>query len=281
MAEEFSIHTSTIGETGETVVFLHGLFGQGKNFTQVAKALQPEFQSVLVDLPNHGASDWTERFDYVEQADLVAEHLRRTVAAENPVNLVGHSMGGKISMVLALRHPELVRRLAVVDISPIAHKDMGEFEHLLDSLLEVPLDEISTRSEAGQQLREPIPEDMVRGFLLQSLIRSDNGFRWRNNLAMLRRSLPQIADFPYHPVTHDDAAAESSASDKEYPQYSGPVRWIAGAKSHYIKEEYAPAMRALFPRVSQITVKNAGHWVHAEQREVFTEVLSRFLHTER
>lgn len=275
MAEEFSIHTSTVGETGETVVFLHGLFGQGKNFTQIAKGLEPEFQSVLVDLPNHGASDWTESFDYVDQADLVAEHLRRTVAADGPINLVGHSMGGKISMVLALRHPELVRRLAVVDISPIAHKDMGEFEHLLDSLLQVPLDEISTRSEAGQQLREPIPEDMVRGFLLQSLVRSDDGFRWKNNLKLLRQSLPQIADFPYDPVTDD--AAETDPANAERPQYTGPVRWIAGAKSNYIKEEYAPAMRALFPRVRQITVKNAGHWVHAEQREVFTQILQRFL----
>lgn len=275
MAEEFSIHTSTVGETGETVVFLHGLFGQGKNFTQIAKGLEPEFQSVLVDLPNHGASDWTESFDYVDQADLVAEHLRRTVAADEPINLVGHSMGGKISMVLALRHPELVRRLAVVDISPIAHKDMGEFEHLLDSLLQVPLDEISTRSEAGQQLREPIPEDMVRGFLLQSLVRSDDGFRWKNNLKLLRQSLPQIADFPYDPVTDD--AAETDPANAERPQYTGPVRWIAGAKSNYIKEEYAPAMRALFPRVRQITVKNAGHWVHAEQREVFTQILQRFL----
>lgn len=275
MAEEFSIHTSTVGETGETVVFLHGLFGQGKNFTQIAKGLEPEFQSVLVDLPNHGASDWTESFDYVDQADLVAEHLRRTVAADGPINLVGHSMGGKISMVLALRHPELVRRLAVVDISPIAHKDMGEFEHLLDSLLQVPLDEISTRSEAGQQLREPIPEDMVRGFLLQSLVRSDDGFRWKNNLKLLRQSLPQIADFPYDPVTDD--AAETDPANTHHPQYTGPVRWIAGAKSNYIKEEYAPAMRALFPRVRQITVKNAGHWVHAEQREVFTQILQRFL----
>lgn len=275
MAEEFSIHTSTVGETGETVVFLHGLFGQGKNFTQIAKGLEPEFQSVLVDLPNHGASDWTESFDYVDQADLVAEHLRRTVAADEPINLVGHSMGGKISMVLALRHPELVRRLAVVDISPIAHKDMGEFEHLLDSLLQVPLDEISTRSEAGQQLREPIPEDMVRGFLLQSLVRSDDGFRWKNNLKLLRQSLPQIADFPYDPVTDD--AAETDPANTQQPQYTGPVRWIAGAKSNYIKEEYAPAMRALFPRVRQITVKNAGHWVHAEQREVFTQILQHFL----
>ncbi|WP_120002892.1 alpha/beta fold hydrolase [Nesterenkonia muleiensis] len=264
MAEELSLHSEIVGETGETVVFLHGLFGQGKNFRQIAKGLTSDFQSLLVDLPNHGASDWTQRFDYVEQADVVAEHLRRTVAAEAPVNLVGHSMGGKVAMLLALRHPELIGRLAVVDISPVAHQSMGEFEHLLDSLLDLPLKEISSRGDADELLREPIPEDMVRGFLLQSMVRSDDGFRWRPNLQLLRQSLPQIADFP----DTDDARR----------QFEHPVLWVAGAKSDYIKDDYAPAMRELFPRTTLTTVKGAGHWVHAEQSQVFTEVLKRFLH---
>lgn len=261
MTEELSLHSETVGVSGETVVFLHGLFGQGKNFTQIAKGAQPDFQSLLVDLPNHGASDWTQGFDYVEQADVVAEHLRRTVAAEAPVNLVGHSMGGKVAMLLALRHPELIGRLAVVDISPVAHQSMGEFEHLLDSLLDLPLKEISSRREADERLREPIPEDMVRGFLLQSLVRSDEGFRWRPNLKLLRQSLPAIADFP----------------EFDRAQFEQPVLWVAGAKSDYVQDEYAATMREFFPRTTLTTVKGAGHWVHAEQPQVFTEVLKRFL----
>lgn len=275
MAEELPVHSETVGDTGDTVVFLHGLFGQGKNFTQIAKGLRPDFQSLLVDLPNHGASDWTQEFSYLEHADAVAEHLRRTVAAEQPVNLVGHSLGGKVAMLLALRHPELITRLSVVDISPVAHESMGEFEHLLDSLLDLPLQEISSRREADERLRDPIPEDMVRGFLLQSLVRSEDGFRWRPNLKLLRQSLPKIADFP-----DDDDADVPGTAPADHPQFDHPVLWVAGAESNYIRDEYAPAMRRLFPRTRLITVKGAGHWVHAEQAQVFTEVLRRFLTAE-
>lgn len=262
MAEEsFTIHTETVGEPGEVVVFLPGLFGQGKNFTQIAKSLEPDYQSVLLDLPNHGASDWTEEFDYLEQADLVAEHLRSTVASEGPINLVGHSMGGKVAMTLALRHPDIVSRLTVVDMSPVARESDGEFEHLLSSLLALDVDAISSRGEAHEQLKEQIPQDMVRGFLLQSLARTDDGFQWLPNLELLQASLPIIADFPHF-------------GDM---QFEGPVLWVAGEKSDYITEAEEPAMRELFPRTLQTTIKDAGHWVHSEQSEVFTQVLKRFL----
>ncbi|GFZ92637.1 alpha/beta fold hydrolase [Nesterenkonia alkaliphila] len=258
----FSIHTQTVGEAGGVVVFLPGLFGQGRNFSQIAKGLEPEFSSVLVDLPNHGASDWTSSFSYPEMADLVAEHLRTTVAADGPVHLVGHSMGGKVAMVLTLRHPELVQRLVVADISPTQRADMGEFEHLLDALLGLDLEQLSSRGEADEQLQGPIPEDMVRGFLLQSLVRSGDEFLWRPNLRLLRDSLPEIGDFP---DISEEAAVEI------------PVLWIAGADSDYITEADAPAMRRLFPRARLIRIKDAGHWVHSEQPQVFTSVLKTFL----
>lgn len=259
-AESFSLNVAQLGESGETVVFLHGLFGQGKNFTQIAKALSPELRSVLLDLPNHGASDWTQRFDYVEQADIVADHLRRTVASEAPVHLVGHSMGGKVAMVLALRHPELISRLAVVDISPVARESMGEFDHLIGTLSRLDLAALSSRGEADELLQEPIPERMVRGFLLQSLLREGERFRWRVNLDLLHESLPQIGGFP-------------EFTDETF---EGPVLWVAGAESDYVQDDFAPAMRALFPRVSLTTIKDAGHWVHAEKPEVFSAVLKAF-----
>lgn len=266
MAEEsFSIHTQTVGDAGEVVVFFAGLFGQGKNFTQIAKGLVPEFQSVLVDLPNHGQSDWTQEFDYPGHADLVAEHLRENVAAEGPVHVVGHSLGGKMAMVLALRHPELVRSLTVVDISPVTHESTGEFEHLLQTLLGLDLEDLSSRGQADERLQEPIPQDMTRGFLLQSLTRTKDGFRWLPNLELLYESLPRISEFP----------------EFNNEQYEGPVLWVAGSESDYVQDEYAPRMRELFPRVLQTTVKNSGHWVHAEQPQVFTEVLTRFLTADR
>jgi pimeloyl-ACP methyl ester carboxylesterase len=111
-----TVHATEVGDSGSRVVFLHGLFGQGRNFATIAKALQPEFRSLLVDLPNHGRSAWTEDFGYKLWADLVADRLRDGFAADGAVHVVGHSMGGKVAMVLALRHPELVDRLVVVDI---------------------------------------------------------------------------------------------------------------------------------------------------------------------
>ena len=109
------LHTTSYGETGARIVFCHGLFGQGKNWTRIAKELAASHRVTLVDMPDHGRSAWSERFDYLDAADRVAGLL----AADDPVALVGHSMGGKIAMLLALRHPELVARLAVVDVSPV------------------------------------------------------------------------------------------------------------------------------------------------------------------
>ncbi len=250
------IHTTTIGEGGRPVVFLHGLFGQGKNFTQAAKALVPDFRSVLVDLPDHGRSGWTERVDYTDYADRVAEAVRD----QAPFDLVGHSMGGKVAMVLALRHPELVRRLVVVDISPSASEGSGEFEHLLGSLAAVDLTTLGRRGEADERLTSSIDDPRVRGFLLQNLRSGPAGFRWQANLDLLRRDLGTIGGFPEVASTFD-----------------GPVLWLAGERSDYVREADEPGMRALFPRTRLVTVKGAGHWVHSEQPDAFVSAVRVFL----
>jgi len=254
------IHSTEVGDSGSRVVFLHGLFGQGRNFTQVAKALRPELRSLLVDLPNHGRSAWTEQFGYAETADLVAEHLRAGFAADGPVHLVGHSMGGKTAMQLALRHPDLVDRLVVVDISPVANGSTGEFEHLLDSLAGLDLSTLERRGDADERLTEPISDERVRGFLLQNLRSTSEGFRWQANLELLRRDLPEIGGWP-----------EVDAS------FDHPVLWLAGEKSPYVRPEHEDAMRALFPRTRLATIKGAGHWVHSEQPEAFVSALRVFL----
>ncbi|WP_153396577.1 alpha/beta fold hydrolase [Ornithinicoccus halotolerans] len=249
-----------VGQDGPTVVFLHGLFGQGRNFNQIAKGLTPDYRSLLVDLPNHGRSPWTVTFDYNEHADLVAARLRADGAGEDPVHLVGHSMGGKVAMLLALRHPELVRRLVVVDIGPVHSGEMSEFEHLLDSLAGLDLERVESRTHADELLSEPITTPTVRGFLLQNLRRDGDGWRWQANLELLRRELPAIGGFPEHEGSYD-----------------GPVLWVAGEKSPYIEPEDGPAMRRLFPRTRLVTVKDSGHWVHSEQPEHFVATLRVFL----
>lgn len=244
------------------VVFLHGLFGRGRNFTSIATKLEPEVQSLLVDLPNHGQSGWTEHFSYEDMADLVAEHLRADFASAGPVDVVGHSMGGKVAMVLALRHPDLVRRLVVVDISPVdAGESRGNFHYLLDTLASVDLASLERRGEAEEYLQPLIPQDSTRLFLMQNLRRRGDAFAWEPNLALLRAELATVSGFP----------------DLTGHEFSGPVLWIRGENSDYITDADAPAMRALFPKTVKITVKGAGHWVHAERPDEFVVALRTFL----
>lgn len=258
-----TIHATEIGESGARVVFLHGLFGQGRNFTQIAKALVPELRSVLVDLPNHGRSAWSDTTDYEVVADTVADWLRETYGADGPCHVVGHSMGGKVAMALALRHPDLVDRLVVADISPTPSEGAGEFEHLLDSLAGLDLTTLKRRGEADERLSAAIQDSRVRGFLLQNLRSSSDGFAWQSNLALLRRELGVIGGWPDFSVSFDH-----------------PVLWLAGETSDYVRPEHEASMRALFPRTRLATIKGAGHWIHSEQPVSFASALRVFLLSE-
>ncbi len=253
-----SLHRTELGETGSRVVFCHGLFGQGRNWTQAAKALSAEHRVLLLDMPNHGRSPWTETFDYLELADLVAAEL-----GDEPVALVGHSMGGKIAMGLALRHPELVERLAVVDVAPVAYPSGREFVGYIETMQGLDLAALESRSEAEDALREAVPNPVVRSFLLQNLRRGDDGWHWQVNLDLLGDSMPGLTGWPA------EALGEAT--------YDGPVLWVGGADSDYIADEHAEEMDRRFPRNRRVLVKGAGHWVHSEQPEVFLEVLRRFL----
>ncbi len=254
------LHATEVGDGGPRVVFLHGLFGQGRNFNQIAKALTPDLQSVLIDLPNHGQSPWLDTTDYEVVADTVASLVRDRYVDDGPVHLVGHSMGGKVAMVLALRHPDLVDRLVVVDIAPVDSGGAGEFEHLLDSLAGLDLVGLERRADADAALAAQVDDERVRGFLLQNLRSGTNGFGWRANLDLLRSELSTIAGFP-----------EVDGS------FERPVLWVAGEHSDYVRPEHAAAMRELFPSTQLVTIKNSGHWVHSEQPEVFVATLRAFL----
>jgi pimeloyl-ACP methyl ester carboxylesterase len=255
------LNTITLGEAGSKVVFCHGLFGQGKNFTAAGKALSDRHRVVLVDMPDHGHSPRTERFDYLAYADRVADLLD----ADDPVALVGHSMGGKVAMIVALRHPELVERLVVVDVAPVAYDHAAEFEGYIKAMRAIDLETVGSRGDADAALRDAVPSSMVRGFLLQSLRREaapSEGWHWLLNLELLGRDLDAITDWP----DLGDVAP-----------YEGPVLWVGGADSRYVAPEHVAAMDRLFPLNRRVTVKGAGHWVHSEQPEVFLEVLRRFV----
>ena len=257
------LSTTSLGETGSRVVLCHGLFGQGKNFTAIGKALAVDHRVTLVDMPDHGRSPRTAGFDYLAYADLVAE----LIDPDDPVALVGHSMGGKTAMVLALRRPDLVERLVVVDVAPVAYDHAAEFEGYIAAMRAIDLATLGSRAEADAALLEAVPSPTVRGFLLQSLRRDDGedgGWHWLLNLDVLGRDLDLITDWP----------GERLAG---LPPYDGPVLWVGGADSSYVSPEHVAAMDALFPRNRRVTVKGAGHWVHSEQPEVFLEVVRRFV----
>jgi pimeloyl-ACP methyl ester carboxylesterase len=208
--------------------------------------------------------------------ELLATELEQFA---EPATLVGHSMGGKVSMQLALRRPELLRALVVVDIAPVAYPPTGgrtddpdeeasPFAAFIEAMRGLDLDALRTRDDADQALKSAVPSRMVRSFLLQSLVReglgTDGGWRWRLNLELLDRDLGELRGFPAPPAG---------------AVFDGPVLWIAGANSTYVLDEDRPHMDALFPATRLVRIKKAGHWVHSEQPEVFLETLRRFLAT--
>lgn len=253
------LHTLEYGTGGPRIVFCHGLFGQGRNWNNIARALSDDYRVTAVDLPNHGRSAWTDSVDYLEMADQVAG----LIAAEDPVTLVGHSMGGKVAMALALRHPGLIARLGVVDIAPVDYGSGSEFGRYIDAMQSMDLTSLKTRDDAEIALTPAAPDPGVRAFLLQNLRREGTGWRWQANLDVIGRDLSRLSGWP---------ADLASATP-----YQGPVLWVAGETSDYITDEATATMRSLFPRVRKIVIKGAGHWVHSEQPTTFVDVLRAFL----
>ncbi|KRC56817.1 MULTISPECIES: alpha/beta fold hydrolase [unclassified Nocardioides] len=258
-----TLHHTALGSTGSRVVFLHGLFGQGKNWTGIAKQLAEKHRVLLLDLPHHGRSDWLEHFDFAESAALVAG----AVPADEPFTLVGHSLGGKVAMVLALLHPERVERLCVADISPVRYDESREFPGYFAAMRGMDLSQVVHRSDADRLLEPAVPDTTVRSFLLQNLRRdpdAPSGWSWQANLDVLARDLGVISGWPEEELAH---AAP----------YDGPVLWLAGARSSYVQPAYDAAMDRWFPRNRKVTLKDTGHWLHSERPELFLQILQQFL----
>jgi pimeloyl-ACP methyl ester carboxylesterase len=209
--------------------------------------------------------------DYLDMAELVAAELREL---GEPVTLVGHSMGGKVAMQLALRHPQLLRALVVVDVAPSDYPERGArtddpdeeatpFAGYIAAMRALDLGSLKSRDDADEALRPAVPSRMVRSFLLQSLVRDGtDGWRWRLNLEALGRDLGHLRGFPAPPPG---------------ATFHGPVLWVAGANSTYVLPQDRARMDELFPSTRLVRIKNAGHWVHSEQPAVFAEAMRRFL----
>jgi len=265
------VFATELGEAGPRICFLHGLFGQGKNWTTIAKALADRARPLLVDLPDHGRSAWTGEFSYSGMAAGVADLLAREGSGE-PYVVVGHSMGGKVAMMLALDHPELVDRLRVVDVSPVEYPGLRDFGRYVEGMRSLDLDHLPDRATADRELVPYVQSATIRSFLLQNLRRNLDGatdggaprWQWQMNLQLLGDHLNELGGWPL-----------ASAARKVDP-YEGPVIWVAGENSNYVRPDFASTMRSLFPRTQLVTIKGASHWVHADRPEVFLATLRRF-----
>jgi esterase len=236
---------------GPVVVLLHGLFGSARNLGAVQRALSARFRVIALDLRNHGDSPHDPVMDY----DTMAADVLETLAAKDclPAAFVGHSMGGKVAMRLALTAPQQVRRLVVADIAPVPYPP--HFDTFAEAMLAIPPQ--LSRTEADAALAAAIPDQPVRSFLLHNF-RSGSG--WRIGLAEIAAALPTIAQW-----------SESGVS------YSGPTLFVTGARSNYVQPQNRPLITELFPAVRFVTIKDAGHWLHSEQPAAFNATLEAFL----
>lgn len=250
-------HTITGPQVGLPILLAHGLFGQGRNLGALARRLSDARPVVTVDMRNHGDSFHDAVHDYVTMAGDLADVI---ADLGGQADVVGHSMGGKAAMALALTRPDMVRKLAIMDIAPVAYGHTQE--HLIDAMESLDLSAVDRRSTADAMLAERVDDPGVRAFLLQSLDLKSDPKAWRLNLPALRDQMGQILGWP---------------EDLPKAGFSGPVLEIAGERSDYLSEAGQAALREHFPQARVIRVKDAGHWLHADAPEAVAQILVSFL----
>ncbi len=233
------------------LLIVHGLFGSARNWGAIAKRVADSREVLSVDLRNHGDSPWAETHGYVDLAGDLAELLH---AEGGGCDVLGHSMGGKAAMMLALSAPELVGRLLVADIAPVAYTHSQT--PLIEAMQSLDLNTIASRGQADAALAETVTDASVRAFLLQSLDLRATPPRWRLNLSVLAQEMTQITGWPQAAGVFD-----------------GPTLFLSGARSDYVLPEHRPVIKALFPNARFSKIPRAGHWLHAEAPRAFEETL--------
>lgn len=254
--EAVDLNYKVVGE-GQDLIILHGLFGSLDNWMSLAKQWSDHFKVWLIDQRNHGKSSHSNDFSYLHMArDL--EYFIEQHAIEAPI-ILGHSMGGKTAMEFAVRFPQKVKKLIVVDIAPVKY-NVHHYK-ILEALNAIKPSQLSSRNEADEQLSKLIPEFGIRQFLLKNLDRNSQGaYQWKFNLEVLEREIVPISEWAISDGT-----------------YKGPCLFVKGENSDYIQAHYASAILDKFPNYELEAVQDAGHWVHAEQPKAFFALLNGFM----
>ena len=243
---------------GQPIVILHGIFGSSDNWLTQARIMSEKFHVYTLDLRNHGQSPHDAQFDY----PVMVEDLEQFLSdhkLQDPI-IIGHSMGGKVVMNFALKYPEKLAKLIVVDIAPRAYN----LEHyvIIDGLKAIPINEITSRNEADTVLSSFVPEPDVRQFLLKNLLRKpEGGFTWKINLPVVDKNLSKIGF---------DLQFEG--------KFDKPTLFIRGGKSKYVRDSDMTHIKEIFPQ-AELETMDTGHWVQAEKPKEFVDLVLRWIET--
>ncbi len=247
----------TLKGEGEAVILMHGMFGSYSNLGMVSRYLADHYHTISVDLRNHGDSPHTSTMSYPAMAEDVLT-LMDSLGLDRAC-LLGHSMGGKVAMQMALTYPERVAKLVVADISPVHYG--ARHDEVLDGLKALDEASIKSRNQAREILESFVSEPGVSSFLLKNVYRLENGeFDLKINLAAIFASyfdeltLPPTGQ-PFH----------------------GPVLFVKGENSPYIQDSHKEEILHLFPKATLKILAKTGHWLHAERPEAFNHIVRDFL----
>ncbi|TVQ79836.1 MAG: alpha/beta fold hydrolase [Flavobacteriales bacterium] len=250
---------SRIYGEGKPLIILHGLFGMSDNWNTLGKQWSDKLgRSVhIIDQRNHGRSPWSNPHDYHALSDDLAEYFQEKNI--DTASILGHSMGGKTAMFFATLFPEKVDKLLVADIAPRSYP--VHHREIIDALQYVYEKSPHSRVEAQDALGEKIRNEGIRFFLLKSLHRNENGiYTWRFNLQQIDADIEKIGAGLPPPALYD-----------------GPAVFIRGLQSDYINDDDFSSIHSHFPQAIVESVENAGHWLHAEQPKIFSNIVEKHL----
>lgn len=249
-------HYSSTDKDKPWLLLIHGLFGNLDNLAVIRRELQSDFNVLSVDLPDHGKSLSTNEFSFDEYASYLFDLIDQLAIEE--LHILGHSLGGKIAMTMALQQSHRVLKLVIADIAPVHY--VARHQAVLAGLNNVKLDTTRDRTHANEQMAEHVLEADVRQFLLKSLYQNNNDWTWRFNLALLERD-----------YVHLSQAIESD------DQFVKPVLFIKGGNSDYLLPEHQAPIAKLFPNSQAKVIQNTGHWLHSEKPNIFNRLAKTFL----
>lgn len=254
--QKLNHHISSQDPNKPWLVLIHGLFGSLDNLAVIRRGFENSHNVVSIDLPDHGSSYYSSEFSFVNYAQAIVDLLNDLEVKQ--CQLLGHSLGGKVAMKIALTHPKLVEKLVIADIAPVEYSP--RHYDVINGLSAVNLPEIKTRNDAAKAMAEHIVEPGVIQFLLKSLYKSEHGWQWRFNLPLLIRDYPKLSQ-----------AIESKN------QFSNPVLFVKGGQSDYLLAEHKPAIDKLFPNSKAKIIGSAGHWLHSQKPDLFNRIVAEFL----